>query len=84
MRAATDIINSLSTEPWRWKLSCYTYRRDDGVEVWRDNMPILNICLYSPVEMGFPLFDKFRLWRAFRRWRREMPLTGYREATHDR
>lgn len=76
-RAASDICDSLMREPWRWSLGHCVYDRDDGVAVWRANMPILNVSLYSPQEMRFSLKDKVRVWLAFRKWRRGMPLEGY-------
>jgi hypothetical protein len=69
-----DIISSLEREPERWTIAYYTWQRDDGIEVWRANLPILNISLYRPVGISFSLSQKVRLWLAFRKWRNMVSL----------
>jgi len=76
-RIVTEICENVRDEPWRWRLAGFTYDRDDGVRVWRANMPILNMCLYQPAEVGFGFIGKFVVYFAFRRWLKDMPLGGY-------
>jgi hypothetical protein len=69
-----DIIESVETEPERWRAVYCTWRRDDGVEVWRANMPILDIGLYQPAEVSFTLFEKVSVWLTFRKWQKQTSL----------
>lgn len=69
-----DIIASIESESERWKCTSHTWIRDDGIEIWRENMPILSISLYNPVRFGFSLAEKVRLWLAFRKWQNNMTL----------
>lgn len=82
MKIADDIIASLEAEPKRWRVDYCTYRRDDGIEVWRANVPILNVQLNRPVKVSFGLIDKFRIWRAFRRWKNNIALDSLSKGIH--
>ena len=77
MKLINDIIASIDNEPNRWKWSRYTFDRDDGLSIWRVNMPILNVEIYSPFQVSLPLSAKFRIWRAMRRHKKALSLEAY-------
>lgn len=76
-RIVKDIIESLEQEPTSWTVDGYTWARRDGLEVWRSNVPILNLHIYGPYEMGLTLWEKIRLYWAFRKWRNSISLDHY-------
>lgn len=77
MELINDIIASIDNEPNRWKWSGHTFDRDDGLKIWRVNMPILDIELYAPFQMSLPLSAKFRIWRAMCRHKNMLSLDAY-------
>lgn len=76
---ARDICSSLRDEPWRWRLAYCTLDRDDGISVWRANIPIFDMNLYRPTEASLGFAGRLAVRHAYLRWLREMPLTGYRK-----
>lgn len=59
-----EIVASLENEPERWRPNYCTFRRDDGLAIWDANVPWLDCNIYSPVEIGLSLSEKWKVWRA--------------------
>jgi len=77
MELINDIIASIDNEPNRWKWSGYTFDRDDGLSIWKANLPILDVEIYAPFQMPLPFLAKFRIWRAMRRHKKALSLGAY-------
>ena len=59
------LIRSLNTEPENWVFGEYTaVNKDWGISLWTASIPILNLSVYEPIEISFPLLGKKRLYRA--------------------
>ena len=61
-----ELIKSMDAEPDRWRPAFYTWKRDDGIEIWIASGVFL-ISLYSPCKIACPFWSRFRLWEAYKR-----------------
>jgi hypothetical protein len=77
MRLAKEIIESLNSEPKRWKLSrginCQTLDRDDNLSLWihggNGGMHV-----YNPTNVDFPFLWRRKVWKAYIMWINNMSL----------
>lgn len=60
-----ELIISLTERSEEWVFDQHVARNVvSGVELWIANIPILNLCVYKPHEIGFSLWGKIRLHKA--------------------
>jgi hypothetical protein len=67
MTAFDEIMKSLQDHPHEWE----RYHRGamvavhkNGLEIWLDNIPVLDTNIYSPVSLRLNLWQKYKLYKA--------------------
>ena len=70
-----NVIESIYSEPEKWRQGDCTFVHQDGAQVWTSNIPILDTNMYPNVSMSF--ITKIRLWRAIRWWSNNAPVNAF-------
>lgn len=70
-----NIIESIYSEPEKWRQTEYTLLHDDGAEVWTSNVPFFNTNTYPATNLS--LLSKFKLWRAVLWWANNAPIEAF-------
>lgn len=67
-----NIPESIRGEPHKWKQTQYTFKHEDGLQVWTANgFLFINTC-----PKGFmPFSMKVKIWLAMRWWSENQPAT---------
>lgn len=69
-RAVKDIVKSLESAPFDWKLTKFTLdHKCSGLSIWISNGSG-HYDLFAPESISFGFFDRRRFARAFRKWKK--------------
>jgi len=80
-KLSKTIIDSLKTHPDNWD---YSYNssipegyckiiHETGVTLWVGN-GLFFVSIYDPVNISFRLIEKYKIWKAFKKWRKKNPF----------
>jgi len=72
-----NVVESIYGEPEKWKQTDYTFKHENGAEIWTSNIPILNTNMHPEVHMG--LIMKIKIWWAIRWWGKNAPIESFRK-----
>lgn len=67
MTAFEEIMKSLQDHPHEWKRrysGAMIAIHKNGLEIWLDNVPVLDTNIYSPVSLRLNLWQKYKLYKA--------------------
>lgn len=70
-----NLIKSIYEEPEKWRQTTYTFRHENGAQIWTCNIPILDTNTYPPTHMG--LITKIRVWWAIKWWSKNAPIEAF-------
>jgi len=66
-----DLIASICNEPEKWTLTEHTFNRGK-IQIWVCS-GVLFVSTYDCANLKFSFRDKFRFWKAFKWWCRNVP-----------
>jgi hypothetical protein len=67
MTAFEEIMKSLRDRPHEWKrrnINAMIAIHKNGLEIWLDNVPVIDTNIYSPVSLRLNLWQKYKLYKA--------------------